>query len=103
MESPRKRRATETADALERIRELVLLARHNAPEPSYLDRPLQQSSACAPAPVLSERQREKVVRYINEVCLRSPRPHSPLPVVATGGALLHSRRRMHPCAPCIPQ
>ena len=86
--SSRKRRATDAANALERVRELALVAAQNAPEPSYLDRP-HKSSASA-QPLITERQREKVVKYINEVRLRAS-PACPRAASAPG----------HP-APAIP-
>ena len=45
-----------------RLRALSAAARENAPDPHYLDRTCSRD-----APLITERQREKVVKYINEV------------------------------------
>ena len=62
----RKRRASDAvAVAHERVRELTRTALHVAPSPSYLDRP--RAAAERSVPLISERQREVVVKYVNEV------------------------------------
>jgi hypothetical protein len=62
----RKRRASDAvAVAHERVRELTRTALHVAPSPSYLDRRVAPSERNAP--LISERQREVVVKYVNEV------------------------------------
>lgn len=56
-----KRRAADPETALERIQALSDAARHIAPNPCYLDR---QGAA---GTLMTERQREVVVKYINEL------------------------------------
>ena len=62
--SPRKRRLSDTSTSLRRIRALSFAAAPNLPEPRYLD-PSHASSGRFQ--LITERQREKVVKYINEV------------------------------------
>ena len=59
---------------MSRVRELALVADSNAATPFYLDRPPRPSSASG-QPLINERQREKVVKYINEV--RAAACHTP--------------------------
>ena len=62
----RKRRATDRDYAYRVLRELSEAAEDSAVDPSYLSRN-QGCSSSSVVPVISERQREKVVKYINEV------------------------------------
>merc|ERR1719171_2245252 len=64
-EGSRKRRVSDTAYARRKLDELCEAAAANAPDPTYLDR--GEPSSAAGYPVISERQREKVVKYINEL------------------------------------
>lgn len=107
--SPRKRRAPDTADALQRVQELAYAASLNSPEAKYLDKLQPASGSAQPSqpshPLLTIRQREKVVKYINEVRHRcrapppAPRralttapartPHKLLPQTRLMDSLLH--------------
>lgn len=67
------------AARLARVRELSAAARGNIPNMHYMGEVCEWTGA-HPAPVMTERQREKVVKYINEVRqppARSPRRASP--------------------------
>jgi len=59
---PPQRKENPVAKAHERLRELSASAAQTAPSGSYLD-----SAASGSRPLISERQREKVVKYVNEL------------------------------------
>ena len=61
-----------------RIERLADNARDNAPYPRYLES-FRKNSLAGSTPVLTERQREKVVKYINEVRRCSLLPSPPCP------------------------
>ena len=68
-------------ESMQKIWELMGFARHTEVDPSYLSR--KCGSSDMPAAPITERQREKVVKYINEVRRRIPeqpprlaRPHT---------------------------
>ena len=108
----RKRRASDAvAVAHERVRELTRTALHVAPSPSYLDRRVAPSERNAP--LISERQREVVVKYVNEVRLirriYSPSTRGPPPIPRIGPdrartppTLISAVRAASPCALIIP-
>ena len=58
---------------LARVQELSAAAQMNAPDPLYLER-FAAAAGVGESALLSDRQREKVVKYINEVC-REYRAH----------------------------
>ena len=58
-----------------RIQRLAEVARDNAPDPRYVDNFVKNSQVGNP-PFLTERQREKVVKYINEVRHRKLPTHN---------------------------
>jgi len=62
--SPRKRRFSDSGITLRRIRALALAAAPNLPDPHYLDPGYVGSGHFL---LITERQREKVVKYINEL------------------------------------
>ena len=55
-----------------RIERLTANALDNAPNPRYLEN-FRKNSLSGSPPLLTERQREKVVKYINEVLHRPSR------------------------------
>lgn len=58
-----------------RIQRLAEVARDNAPDPRYVDN-FRKNSQVGNPPFLTERQREKVVKYINEVRHRKLPTHN---------------------------
>jgi hypothetical protein len=62
----RKRCLSNPETALRKVQSLSAAASCNAPDPNYLD-----PGPGSHPPIITERQREKVVKYINEVRGRS--------------------------------